>query len=243
MLMHDPPHPGAFIRRRCLEPLGLTVTEAAKGLAVSRNTLSMLLNGRLGISPEMAIRLSQAFGGSRRAGFSSNCNMISGTRSTTARRSRSAGSSPPDRMRVGPSSGPAPSASWLRQSADIRRTALLSRIRNRKRNGARIDSAHKESEHRHDPKRYRMQPKERFLTPEEMARLNAVLARRRGLVPAHRRHRPPPDADRLPRRRDRLARMRLDSRQAHPPSRFEVRAAHDLAVEHRPRGHRRHPAL
>ena len=64
MLMHDPPHPGAFIRRQCLEPLGLTVTEAANGLAVSRNTLSLLLNGRLGISPEMAIRLSQAFGGS-----------------------------------------------------------------------------------------------------------------------------------------------------------------------------------
>ena len=64
MLMHDPPHPGAFIRRQCLEPLGLTVTEAAKGLAVSRNTLSLLLNGRIGISPEMAIRLSQAFGGS-----------------------------------------------------------------------------------------------------------------------------------------------------------------------------------
>ena len=64
MLMHNPPHPGAFIRRQCLEPLGLTVTEAAKGLAVSRNTLSMLLNGRIGISPEMAIRLSQAFGGS-----------------------------------------------------------------------------------------------------------------------------------------------------------------------------------
>ena len=64
MLMHDPPHPGPFIRRQCLEPLGLTVTEAAKGLAVSRNTLSMLLNGRLGISPEMAIRLSKAFGGS-----------------------------------------------------------------------------------------------------------------------------------------------------------------------------------
>ncbi len=64
MLMHDPPHPGSVIRRQCLEPLGLTVTEAAKGLAVSRNTLSMLLNGRLGISPEMAIRLSEAFGGS-----------------------------------------------------------------------------------------------------------------------------------------------------------------------------------
>ena len=64
MLMHDPPHPGALIRRQCLEPLGLTVTEAAQGLAVSRNTLSMLLNVQLGISPEMAIRLSQAFGGS-----------------------------------------------------------------------------------------------------------------------------------------------------------------------------------
>ena len=64
MLMHDPPHPGAFIRRQCLEPLRLTVTEAAKGLSVPRSTLSMLLNGRIGISPEMAIRLSQAFGGS-----------------------------------------------------------------------------------------------------------------------------------------------------------------------------------
>ena len=64
MLMHNPPHPGALLRRQCLEPLGLTVTEVAKGLAVSRNTLSMLLNGRLGISPEMAIRISQAFGGS-----------------------------------------------------------------------------------------------------------------------------------------------------------------------------------
>ncbi len=64
MLMHDPPHPGAFILRQCLEPLDLTVTEAAKGLAVSRNTLSLVLNGRLGISPEMAIRLSEAFGGS-----------------------------------------------------------------------------------------------------------------------------------------------------------------------------------
>ncbi len=64
MLMHNPPHPGEVIRRQCLEPLGLTVTEAAKGLGVSRNTFSMLLNGRLGISPEMAIRLSEGFGGS-----------------------------------------------------------------------------------------------------------------------------------------------------------------------------------
>ena len=62
MLMHNPPHPGEVVRRQCLEPLGLTVTETAKGLGVSRNTLSMLLNGRLKISPEMAIRLSQGFG-------------------------------------------------------------------------------------------------------------------------------------------------------------------------------------
>jgi len=64
MLMHNPPHPGEFIRRVCLDPLELTVTEAAEGLGVSRNTFSMLLNGRLGISPEMAIRLSKGFGGS-----------------------------------------------------------------------------------------------------------------------------------------------------------------------------------
>lgn len=62
--MYDPPHPGEAIREFCIEPLGLTVTEAAKGLGVSRKTLSALLNGRFGISPEMAIRLSKAFGGS-----------------------------------------------------------------------------------------------------------------------------------------------------------------------------------
>jgi antitoxin HigA-1 len=64
MLMHNPPHPGEVVKRQCLEPLGLTVTAAAAGLGVSRNTLSMLINGRLGISPEMAIRLSRGFGGS-----------------------------------------------------------------------------------------------------------------------------------------------------------------------------------
>lgn len=62
--MFDPPHPGEVIREFCIDPLGLTVTEAAKGLDVSRKTLSALLNGRFGISPEMAIRLSKAFGGS-----------------------------------------------------------------------------------------------------------------------------------------------------------------------------------
>jgi addiction module HigA family antidote len=64
MAMHNPPHPGEVIRRQCLEPLGLSVTDAAEGLGVSRNTLSMLLNGRAGISPDMAIRLSKGFGGS-----------------------------------------------------------------------------------------------------------------------------------------------------------------------------------
>ena len=59
--MHNPPHPGEVIKKLCLEPLGLTVTEAAKALGVSRKTLSSILNGRTGISPEMAIRLSIAF--------------------------------------------------------------------------------------------------------------------------------------------------------------------------------------
>jgi addiction module HigA family antidote len=59
--MHQPPHPGEILRALCLEPLGLSVTEAAEALGVSRKTLSAILNGRAGISPEMAIRLSIAF--------------------------------------------------------------------------------------------------------------------------------------------------------------------------------------
>jgi addiction module HigA family antidote len=61
MLMHNPPHPGEVLRDLCLEPLGLSVTDAARGLGVSRKTLSALLNGHAGISPEMAVRLSIAF--------------------------------------------------------------------------------------------------------------------------------------------------------------------------------------
>ena len=60
--MHDPPHPGEIIKELCLEPLGLSVTDAAKGLGVTRKALSELLNGHAGVSPEMAIRLEQAFG-------------------------------------------------------------------------------------------------------------------------------------------------------------------------------------
>ncbi len=61
MLMHNPPHPGEVLKELCIEPLGLTVTDAAKGLGVSRKTLSAILNGKSGISPEMAVRLSIAF--------------------------------------------------------------------------------------------------------------------------------------------------------------------------------------
>lgn len=60
--MHNPPHPGEIIKSLCLEPLKVTVTDAAKALGVSRKTLSAILNGRAGISPEMAVRLSIAFG-------------------------------------------------------------------------------------------------------------------------------------------------------------------------------------
>src|SRR5258705_12274388 len=61
MRMHNPPHPGEILKSLCLEPLGLTVTQAAEALGVSRKTLSSILNGRSGISPEMAVRLSIAF--------------------------------------------------------------------------------------------------------------------------------------------------------------------------------------
>ncbi len=64
MPMKNPPHPGRIVRQECLAPLGLTVTAAAEGLGVTRKTLSELLNGKSGISPEMAIRLTKAFGSS-----------------------------------------------------------------------------------------------------------------------------------------------------------------------------------
>jgi antitoxin HigA-1 len=62
MEMHNPPHPGEIIRELCLEPLGLSITTAAKALRISRKSLSELINGRSGISPEMALRLAMAFG-------------------------------------------------------------------------------------------------------------------------------------------------------------------------------------
>lgn len=64
MPMKNPPHPGLSVRHDCLEPLALSVTEGAKALGVSRQALNNLVNCRSGISPEMAIRLAKAFGGS-----------------------------------------------------------------------------------------------------------------------------------------------------------------------------------
>lgn len=64
MPMHNPPHPGGIVRRQCLTPLGLSVTEAAKGLGITRQALSDLLNGKAGVSVDMAIRLAKAFGSS-----------------------------------------------------------------------------------------------------------------------------------------------------------------------------------
>ena len=61
MRMHNPPHPGEVLRSLCLEPLGLTISDAARALGVSHKTLSGIVNGRVGISPEMAVRLSLAF--------------------------------------------------------------------------------------------------------------------------------------------------------------------------------------
>jgi len=63
MTMKNPPHPGGVVLRQCIEPLGLSITSAAEALGVTRNTLSELVNGKRGISPEMAVRLAKVFGG------------------------------------------------------------------------------------------------------------------------------------------------------------------------------------
>ena len=62
--MHNPPHPGGLLRRQCLEPLSLSVTDAAKGLGITRQALSDVVNEKAGISVDMALRLSKAFGSS-----------------------------------------------------------------------------------------------------------------------------------------------------------------------------------
>ena len=67
MAMKSPPHPGSSVPFDCLEPLGLSVTEGTKVLGVTRQALNNLVNGKAGISPEMAIRLDKAFGGTAEA--------------------------------------------------------------------------------------------------------------------------------------------------------------------------------
>ena len=62
MPMFNPPHPGEFIREKLIDPLGLTVTDAARVLSVSRPTLSTLLNENSGLSADMALRIEKAFG-------------------------------------------------------------------------------------------------------------------------------------------------------------------------------------
>ena len=69
MPMNNPPHPGPSVLHDCMEPLGISVTETAKRLGVSRKQLSSIVNERAGISPEMAIRLDKAFGGSAAAWY------------------------------------------------------------------------------------------------------------------------------------------------------------------------------
>ena len=64
MKMKNPPHPGRIVRQECIQPLGITVTEAARALGVTRQALNNVVNLKSGISPEMAIRLSKAFGSS-----------------------------------------------------------------------------------------------------------------------------------------------------------------------------------
>jgi addiction module HigA family antidote len=63
MTMKNPPHPGLVVLQECIEPLGLTITAAAEALGVTRKTVSELVNAKSGISPEMAVRISKAFGG------------------------------------------------------------------------------------------------------------------------------------------------------------------------------------
>ena len=62
MPMSNPPHPGEIVKYECLEPLGLSIAQAAEGLGISPQTLTDLTSEKIGVSPEMAIRLSKAFG-------------------------------------------------------------------------------------------------------------------------------------------------------------------------------------
>lgn len=73
-MMHNPPHPGEILKEEVITPLGLSVTEAAERLAMSRVALSRVLNGKAGISPDLAVRLEQAGVSSARAWLAMQAN-------------------------------------------------------------------------------------------------------------------------------------------------------------------------
>ena len=103
MTMKNPPHPGGVVLRQCIEPLGLSITDAAEALGVTRNTLSELVNCKRGISPEMAVRLAKVSAARRKAGF---CNR----RNTTLRTSGATGSNLSGWKSLKPVLRPAPAA-------------------------------------------------------------------------------------------------------------------------------------
>jgi addiction module HigA family antidote len=98
MKMHNPPHPGEILKTLCLEPLNLTVTDTALSLGISRKTLSAILNGRAGISPEMAVRRSIAFNTSSESWLNQQLSTICGTPSEAENGCACQGSPPPDRL-------------------------------------------------------------------------------------------------------------------------------------------------
>ena len=88
MPMPNPPHPGVIVKYECLEPLGLTIARAARGLGVSRAALSDLVNGRAGLSVDMALRLAQAFGSTPEPGWVCRPPMTCGRPGNRARAAR-----------------------------------------------------------------------------------------------------------------------------------------------------------
>jgi len=94
MPMKNPAHPGRIVRHDCLEPLGLSVTQGAEVLGVSRQTLNNVIHGKSGISPDMAIRLSKAFGSTRNLVTDAAC-----LRSRTGPQGREQNQSPRQHMR------------------------------------------------------------------------------------------------------------------------------------------------
>jgi len=97
MPIKSPAHPGRIVRSACLAPLNLSVTAGARVLGVSRQALNNIVNGKAGISPEMAIRLTKAFGVRRRPGSECSLPMILRRPASTKARSRCAGSTQPSR--------------------------------------------------------------------------------------------------------------------------------------------------